>query len=76
MARKAWLLSLIALVIISLGLFTLKSFSKEQKSEKKDDLTTISEKIDEVLKNQQDIIERLKDIRAQEDIIRVRASRK
>ena len=76
MARKAWLLSLIALVIISLGFSVLKGFGKEQKSEKGGSLAVISEKIDEILKNQQDIIERLKDIRAQQYIIRVRASRK
>ncbi len=76
MARKAWLLSLLLIFLISLGVFTLKGFGKEQRTKAKDDTAVISEKIEEVLKNQQDIIARLKDIRAQQDIIRVRASRR
>ena len=76
MARKAWLLSLVSVVILSLGVMAIDGFSKDKKqySEEKD-IDVISEKIDEVLKNQQDIIARLEDIRAQQDIIRVRASR-
>ncbi len=62
MARKAWLLSLITLIAVSLGVATIKGFCKEKKSSKTSDTEAISEKIDEVLKNQQ-------------DIIRVRASR-
>ena len=55
-------------------MLSIKGFTKEQRSTKTDDV--ISEKIDEVLKNQQDIIARLEDVRAQQDIIRIRASRK
>jgi len=56
--------------------FTLKGFGREQKSSSNaKDIKELSEKIDEVLKNQQDIIARLEDVRAQQDIIRVRASR-
>ena len=76
MARRAWLLSLFLAIIISLGVFTLKGFGREQKSSSNaKDIKELSEKIDEVLKNQQDIIARLEDVRAQQDIIRVRASR-
>ncbi len=75
MARKAWLLSLVTLIVLSLGLVTIKGFCKEKKFPKAGDIRVVSEKIDEVLKKQQDIIERLEDIRAQQDIIRVRASR-
>jgi len=76
MARKALLLSLIGLILISLGFLVIMVFGKEQNLKGNDDINIISEKIDQVLKNQQDIIERLKDIRAQQDIIRVRASRR
>ena len=76
MARKVFLYSLLIILSISLGLFTLKGFGKEQQFEKNDDIKIISEKIDEILNNQQDIIERLKDIREQQDIIRIRASRR
>ncbi|MDP8229832.1 MAG: hypothetical protein P9L93_01875 [Candidatus Gorgyraea atricola] len=76
MARRAWLLSLFLAIIISLGVFTLKGFGREQKSSSDaKDIKELSEKIDEVLKNQQDMIARLEDVRAQQDIIRVRASR-
>ncbi len=76
MARRAWLLSLFLAIIISLGVFTFKGFGKEQKSSSNaKDIKELSEKIDEVLKNQQDIIARLEDVRAQQDIIRIRASR-
>jgi len=74
MAKKVWFLSLFLAIIMSLGVLSIKGFSREQKSSKTDDV--VSEKIDEVLKNQQDIIARLEDIRTQQDIIRVRASRK
>ena len=76
MARKVWLLALVGVIAISLGVFALKGLAKEQKLEKTKDLSAISEKIDELLKNQQDIIARLEDIRDQQDIIRIRASRK
>jgi len=75
MAGKAWLLSLITLIALSLGFVGMKGFCKEKSMTKSDDTAVISEKIDEVLSNQQDIIKRLEDIRAQQDIIRVRASR-
>ena len=75
MARKVWLLSLVTLIALSLGLVTIKGFCKDKKSLKNGDTREVSEKIDEVLKKQQDIIARLEDIRAQQDIIRVRASR-
>ena len=76
MARKAWLLSLLIAMVISLGVFTLKGFGKDENLEKKRDLIFISEKIDKILKNQQDIIARLEDIRKELDIIRIRASRR
>jgi hypothetical protein len=62
-------------MILSLGVFSFRGFGKEEKPQNIDDIEILSEKIDQVLKNQQDIIQRLKDIRAQQDIIRVRASR-
>lgn len=74
MARKAWWLSLFLAIIMSLGVLSIKGFGREQRSGKIDGV--ISEKIDEVLKNQQDIIERLEDIRTQQDIIRIRASQR
>lgn len=77
MVRKTWLLGLLMMVIISLGVFALKGFGKEERTaEKEQDAASVSEKINEVLKNQQDIIARLEDIRNQLDIIRVRASRR
>ncbi len=76
MARKGFWLSLLVAMMISLGLFTLRGFGKDQRLENTQDLAAVSEKIEEVLKNQQDIIERLGDIRSQQDIIRVRASRR
>ena len=76
MARKAWLLSLVVVIVISLGVFALRGLAKEQGISKPVDLSAISEKIDELLRTQQDIIARLEDIRTQQDIIRVRASRK
>jgi len=76
MAKKIGLLSLVVVIVVSLGVFTLKGLAKEQRREKEYDLETTSEKIDELLKNQQDIIARLEDIRDQQDIIRIRASRK
>lgn len=76
MAKRAWFLPLLAVTLISLGVFTLKGFGKEQRLDNKGDIDVISEKLDEILKNQQDIIGRLEDIREQQDIIRVRASRK
>lgn len=75
MARKIGFLLLFLVLVISLGFFTLRGFGKDQMAQGNMDMKIISEKIDEVLKNQQDIIARLKDIREQEDIIRVRASR-
>lgn len=74
MARKTALAFFIA-AAISLGIFALNGFGKSQKFAKEDDSRIASEKIEEVLKNQQDIIARLEDIREQQDIIRVRASR-
>ncbi len=74
MAKKI-ALTLFIVAAISLGIFTLKGFGKSQKLEKEGDSRVVSEKMEEVLKNQQDIIARLKDIREQQDIIRVRASR-
>lgn len=75
MARKMWFLSLLLIFVISLGVFTLKSFGKEQYRDQTD-VSMISEKIEKVLRNQQDIIVRLEDIRQQQDIIRIRASRR
>lgn len=74
MAKKVGLLSLLLVVLTSLGIFTLKGFGKDQRLDNKGDINVISEKIDEILKNQQDIIARLQDIREQQDIIRIRAS--
>jgi len=76
MAKASWFLVLLIALAVSLGFFTLKGFGREEKSVSGYDTRIISEKIDEVLKNQQDIIVRLEDIRSQQDIIRVRASRR
>ncbi|MFC1623744.1 hypothetical protein ACFL28_00285 [Candidatus Omnitrophota bacterium] len=76
MARKIWRLSLLIVMVISLGVFALKGFGKEKKLEEKNDSSAISEKIDEILKNQQDIIAQLEDIKKELDIIRIRASRR
>ncbi|MBU1062077.1 MAG: hypothetical protein KJ957_06955 [Candidatus Omnitrophica bacterium] len=76
MARKVLLVSVILAMIVSLGFFTLKGFGKEQESEKTQNTRVVSEKIDEILKNQQAIIERLEDIKSELNIIKIRASRK
>lgn len=75
MAKRVWVLSLLVAIAISLGIFTLKGFTGEQAGDE-NRLKLISEKIDKVLKNQEDIIKRLEDIRQQEDVIRIRASRR
>gem|GEM_PF-1738963 len=76
MVKKVGFLSLLVVALISLSVFTLKGFGKEQRLDNKGEIDVISEKVDEVLKNQQDIIKRLEDIREQQDVIRVRASRR
>lgn len=74
MMRKVWILSLTGAILVSLGMFTFDIFGKEGGSEPKNDVTALSEKIDRVLDNQEDIIARLADIRQELDIIRIRAS--
>jgi cell division protein ZapA (FtsZ GTPase activity inhibitor) len=74
--RKVWLLSLLAAILVSLGIFTLNLFGKEDNIDSKSDIRIISEKIERVLKNQEDIIARLTDIRQELDVIRIRASRR
>jgi len=76
MMRKVWLLSLLAAILVTLSIFTLNIFGKEEKIDSKSDIKILSEKIEKVLKNQEDIIARLTDIRQELDIIRVRASRR
>jgi len=76
MVRKTLRVSLLTVMLISLGFFTLKGFGRETSTSKDKDMAQVSEKVDEVLKNQQDIIARLEDIRQQQDVIRVRASRR
>jgi len=72
--RKIWILSLLAAIIVSLSVFTMNIFGKEDIQGQKSDVTKLAEKIDKVLKNQEDIVARLADIRQELDIIRVRAS--
>lgn len=74
--RKIWILSLLAAILVSLSVFTMNIFGKEDISGAKNDVTKLAEKIDRVLKNQEDIIARLTDIRQELDVIRIRASRK
>ena len=74
--RKVWILSLLAAIIVSLSIFTFNIFGKENNQDSKNDVTKLSEKIDRVLKNQENIIAQLADIRQELDVIRVRASRK
>ena len=76
MVRRVLIASVLTVILISLGFFTLKGFGRETNSSKDKDLARVSEKVDEVLKNQQDIIVRLEDIRAQQDVIRIRASQR
>ena len=76
MMRKIWILSLLGAILISLSIFTFNIFGKENNQDSKNDAAKLSEKIDRVLKNQEDIIARLTDIRQELDVIRVRASRK
>ena len=72
--RKIWILSLLAAIVVSLSVFTINIFGKEDIQGQKSDVTKLVEKIDRVLKNQEDIVARLADIRQELDIIRVRAS--
>jgi len=74
MTRKIWILSLLAAILVSLSVFTINIFGKEDSQGQKSDVTKLAEKIDRVLKNQEDMIAQLADIRQQLDIIRVRAS--
>jgi len=74
--RKAWILSLLGAIIVSLGIFTFNTFGKDYNPDQNSDVTRLAEKIDRVLKNQEDIIARLTDIRQELDVIRVRASRR
>ena len=76
MMRKTWFLSLVAAVILSLGIFTFNLFGKDNSSESNDGVKQLSEKIEKVLKNQDDIIAKLADIHQELDVIRVRASRR
>lgn len=73
MMRKTWFLSLIAAIILSLSIFTFNLFGGEST---KNDVAMLSEKIDRVLKNQENIITKLADIRQELDVIRIRASRR
>ena len=72
--KKIWILSLLAAIIVSLSVFTINIFGKEDIQGQKSDVTKLAEKIDRVLKNQEDIVARLTDIRQELDVIRVRAS--
>ena len=72
--RKIWLLSLLAAILVSLGIFTFNSFGKEDATGQKSDVTKFSEKIDRILKNQEDIIARLTDISQELKVIKIRAS--
>jgi len=72
--RKIWILSLLGAIIVSLSVFTLNIFGKEGSQDAKNSVVVLSEKIDSVLKNQEDMIARLTDIRQELDVIRVRAS--
>lgn len=74
MMRKVWILSLLGAILVSLSIFTFNIFGKENNQDPKNDVTKLSERIDRVLKNQEDIIARLTDIRQELDIIKVRAS--
>jgi hypothetical protein len=74
--RKTWILSLVAAILVSLSIFTFNIFGKENSTDPKNDVTNFSEKINRILKNQEDIIARLADIRQELDVIRVRASRR
>lgn len=75
MARKTLVFSIFLALVVSLGVFSLKGFTKEPKSKKTGNFNTLSEKIDTVLKNQQDIIEQLEGIKTELGIIKIRASR-
>jgi len=74
--RKVWILSLLAAILVSLSIFTFNIFGKEDNQEPKNSAANISEKINKVLRNQEDIIARLADIRQELDVIRIRASAK
>ena len=72
--KKVWILSLVGAILVSLSIFTLNIFGKEDIQDSKNSLVNLSEKIDRVLKNQEDIIAKLADISQELDVIRVRAS--
>ena len=74
MMKKVWLLSLVGAILVSLSIFTFNSFGKEDSTGQKSDVTKFSEKIDKILKNQEDIIARLTGISQELDIIKIRAS--
>lgn len=75
MKKRVWFLSLVIALSVSLIVFAIKCFSKEDvKAEPS--VKIIAEKIDRVLQNQEDIIKRLVDISQELDIIRIRASRR
>ncbi len=74
--RKVWILSLLGAILVSLSMFSFNIFGRENSQYPKNEMAKLSEKIDSVLKNQEDIIARLTDIRQELDVIRVRASRK
>lgn len=69
--RKVWILSLLAAIIVSLSVFTFNLFGSEST---KNDVAMLAEKIDTVLKNQEDMIAQLAGIRQELDVIRIRAS--
>ncbi|MFH1782944.1 MAG: hypothetical protein ABH848_04950 [Candidatus Omnitrophota bacterium] len=74
MIKRSWIISFLIVALISLGMFSLRSFGKDEQGKKEENIA-VSEKIDEILRNQRDIVNRLNDLRQQLDIIRIRASK-
>ena len=72
--RKVWILSLLAAILVSLSVLAFNTFGKEDSQDSKNETRQLSEKIDTVLKNQENIIAQLTDIRQELDVIRIRAS--
>ena len=75
MIKRTWVISFLIVILIFLAMFGAKSFGRNGQDSRKENITS-SEKIDEILKDQKDIITRLDDIKKQLDIIKIRASKR
>ena len=76
MRKTTWALIFVLSAILFLGVLTLNASSKEQYAEKRTDIGNVSHRLDELLKNQSEILTRLEDIKKELEVVKIRASRR